>query len=115
MLTQLQLFLKMSKSEHNLSIPFNPQNIEIQIDTSCDAVYVQFTRKAVAKTIDCSRDNETLTVDLDKTGEAVGVEAIGLQSISIKQIFNAIKPCVDGIELSQLDDAKISMLSPVAA
>lgn len=98
----------MNKKNHSLAIPFNPRNITIEIDSSCRAVYIQFTKNTIEKTIDCSRDNETVTVDLDKNGEAVGVEAIGLQSLSINRIFESIKPHVKGITRSQLEAAEIS-------
>lgn len=105
----------MNKKRHSISIRFNPERITINIDSSCKAVYVQFTQNKIAKTIDCSRGDEIVTVDVDENGEAVGVETIGLHSISIKQIFDSIKPYVKGIKLSQLDEAKISMPTTVAA
>jgi len=96
-------------SEHNISVPFDSKKITIHIDGSCGAVYVQFSENEVEKTLDCSRGAETVTVDLDASGKAVGVEAIGLQSLSINRIFETIRPHLKGIELSHLDNAEIAM------
>lgn len=81
--SETQPHLKMNKADHTISVPFDPKSITNHVDTSCRAVYVQFTSKPVARTLDCSRGNETVTVDMDSEGQAVGVEAIGLKSLSI--------------------------------
>lgn len=98
----------MSKAEHSISVPFDPKGITIHVDTSCRAVYVQFTLKPVVRTLDCSRGNETVTVDMDAEGQAVGIEAIGLKSLSINQIFETIQPHLKGIRREQLDDAELA-------
>lgn len=94
---------------HSISVPFDPASITIHIDGSCRAVYVQFSEAEVVKTVDCSRGDEVITVDLDANGEAVGVEAVGLQSLSINRIFETIRPHLKGVELSHLDNAEIAM------
>ena len=94
---------------HHIAAPFDPRHITIHIDSSCQAVYVQFSENEVAKTVDCSRDGEIVTVDLDDSGMAVGVEAIGLESLSINRIFRTLEPHLKGLERSQLDDAEIAM------
>lgn len=103
----------MNNSQHNISVASNSRNIAIHIDTSCGGVYVQFSDGKVVKTIDCSRNDEIVTVDLDAKGEAVGVEAIGLKSLSINQIFDTIKPHIPSISRESLDAAEISM-PPIA-
>ncbi|NBB78787.1 MAG: hypothetical protein GVY36_04985 [Verrucomicrobia bacterium] len=98
----------MNKADHTFSVPFDPTSITIHVDTSCRAVYVQFTSKPVVRTLDCSRGHETVTVDMDAEGQAVGVEAIGLKSLSINRIFETIKPHLTGIQREQLDNAELS-------
>jgi len=94
---------------HHISAPFDPSHITLHIDSSCQAVYVQFSDKEVARTLDCSRPGEVVTVDLDHSGMAVGVEAIGLESLSINRIFQTLEPHLQGLERSQLDAAVIDM------
>lgn len=91
-----------------MPVPVDHGSITIHVDTSCRAVYVQFSSKPVVRTLDCSRGNETVTVDMDAEGQAVGVEAIGLKSLSINKIFETIKPHLAGIQREQLDDAELS-------
>ena len=69
---------------------------------------MQFLSKPVVRTLDCSCDNETVTVDMDAEGQAIGVGAIGLKSLSINQIFETIKPHLVGIRREQLNDAEIA-------
>jgi len=98
----------MKNEKHTVPVPLDPKSITIHVDTSCRAVYVQLSPKPVVRTLDCSRGNETVTVDMDAEGQAVGVEAIGLKSLSINQIFETIKPHLEGIKREHLDDAELA-------
>lgn len=101
----------MNNSTHKISVPFNPKHIDISIDSVCNAVYVQFSRNPVTNTIDCSRGDQIVTVDIDEHGNAIGVEAIGLGILSINRIFEIIEPHVEGIKREQLASAEIAPLS----
>ena len=73
----------------------------VELDPSCCAVYVRFSDKPVHETLEREADEMIVTVDLDKNGEVVGVEAIGFTEFSLGQLMRAAKVRADHIDFSK--------------
>ena len=72
----------------------------IEVDTLAGAVYVQFKKATVAKTIDQSGKRLQVTIDLDKEGKVIGIETIGAGDISLKAILELANVKAPKIDLS---------------
>ena len=59
----------------------------VEVDSEASAVYVRFKRAKVAKTVPRTADIMHIAVDLDSNNEVVGIEAVGITSFSLKNIF----------------------------
>jgi len=59
----------------------------VEIDASVASVYVRFHKARIAKTIRHQPAWPIVTVDLDKNGEVVGVEFVGIRDFSIHQLL----------------------------
>ena len=70
----------------------------IEVDTDAAAVYIRFKRTKVARTIPRETPGMHVAVDLDRNGEVVGIEAVGVREVQIGRILKmaAVKaPNVD--------------------
>ncbi len=61
--------------------------LKVEVDTEAAAVYVRFTRAKVARTISRPASNIQVAVDVDKNGEVIGVEAVGVREVQIGRIL----------------------------
>jgi uncharacterized protein YuzE len=59
----------------------------IEVDTEAGAVYVRFKRTKVFRTLARDVPNMHVAVDLDRSGEVVGVEAVGVREVQIARIL----------------------------
>jgi uncharacterized protein YuzE len=59
----------------------------VEVDTQAAAVYVRFKRAKVARTLARNVPNMHVAVDLDRNGEVVGVEAVGVREVQISRIL----------------------------
>jgi uncharacterized protein YuzE len=75
-----------------------PQAVEF--DPSCGAVYVRFSTKRVAKTIERATDPSIVTIDLNQDGEVIGIEAIGFDEFTIQQLLSAANMRTHNLDLS---------------
>ena len=73
----------------------------VEFDPACGAVYVRFSSKPVHKTLEREADEMIVTVDLDKNGGVVGIEAIGFEEFSLAQIMRAAKVRADRVDFSK--------------
>jgi hypothetical protein len=62
------------------------RSLTVEIDGSCHSVYIRFKRAKVHKTLSDDRKGAMLAIDLDARDEFVGIELVGIQSLSIAQI-----------------------------
>jgi len=59
----------------------------VEVDTEAAAVYVRFKRTKVVRTLTRNVPNMHVAVDLDRNGEVVGVEAVGVREVQIARIL----------------------------
>jgi uncharacterized protein YuzE len=90
----------MNSINHQLLVKSDKAPV-VEFDPTCGAVYVRFTSKAVAKTVERSTDPIVITVDLDRDGEVVGIEAIGFDEFTLQQVLTAAKVRADHIDFSK--------------
>jgi uncharacterized protein YuzE len=64
----------------------------VEYDHTVGAVYIRFSNEKVAETHDLGGRQFPLCVDLDKSGEVIGVEMVGMVSMSIKKLNQVISP-----------------------
>lgn len=77
----------------------NPPTIEW--DSEADALYVRFSRRSVARTVDQNAQKMNIAIDLDAQGQVVGIEAIGMTSFTLRQILQAAKVEAPKVDLSE--------------
>ena len=59
----------------------------IEVDSSVRAVYVRFNRATVAKTIPQHAEHCHIAIDLDSSGNVIGIEAIGISQFSLHALL----------------------------
>lgn len=59
----------------------------VEIDAANMAFYVRFKKTRVERTIPRECPTAVLNIDLDASGEAVGVELVGMNNLSIQSIL----------------------------
>src|SRR5476649_2517874 len=73
----------------------------IEIDPQCQAIYVRFSGKTVAKTLERSSDGMIVTLDLDRDGEVVGIEGIGFKECSLSGLLKAANVRTERMDFSK--------------
>jgi hypothetical protein len=73
----------------------------VEIDSESAGVYVRFSEKAVAKTIERQSDGPVITVDVDRQGEVVGIEGLCFTEFSLSQILRQANVRADRVDLSK--------------
>ena len=78
----------------------------IEVDSSVRAVYVRFKKTAVAKTIKQHADHCHIAIDLDSSGDVVGIEAIGVTQFSLHALLKmASVKAPQGMDFSRAEYA----------
>ena len=73
----------------------------VEVDTEAAAVYVRFKRAKVARTIARPAANMHLAVDIDKNGEVVGVEAVGIREVQIGRILKMAAVSAPNVDFAE--------------
>lgn len=73
----------------------------IEFDHSARSVYVRFLRRAVKKTVERYGEGLIVTVDLDRNGEVIGVEGIGVDNFSIWGLLKKANVQAENIDFSK--------------
>src|SRR5437879_13927814 len=73
----------------------------VEIDSESGGVYVRFSDKAVAKTIERQSDGPVITVDVDRQGEVIGIEGLCFTEGSLSQILRQANVRADRVDLSK--------------
>jgi uncharacterized protein YuzE len=89
----------------------------IEIDNEVGAVYVRFKQGKVAHTIVRPCTTMHIAVDLDKTGELLGIEAVGMRQIVITQILKLAAVSAPKLNLvdAQIIPSRIAARIPACA
>ena len=97
------------KTRHAVLLIESPTPPTVEVDWEALAVYVRFRRSKVAKTIARPSSRGVITVDLDRTGRVVGVEAIGETRIEIGRILKQA-----AVEAPNVDFSRVRYMRPAA-
>ena len=73
----------------------------MEIDAESGGVYVRFSDKAVAKTLERQSDGPIITVDVDRQGGVVGIEGLCFAEFSLSQILRQASVRADRVDLSK--------------
>ena len=73
----------------------------VEVDTEAAAVYVRFKRAKVARTIARPAANMHLAVDIDKNGEVIGVEAVGIREVQIGRILKMAAVSAPNVDFAE--------------
>src|SRR5208282_4184596 len=79
----------------------------VEVDWDSQSVYVRFRRSRVLKTIARHRGSCFVTVDVDRLGQVVGVEAIGETRIEVGRILKRA-----GVEAPNVDFSRVRYVRP---
>src|SRR4051794_28447432 len=63
----------------------------VEFDPEAMAAYVRFKRGKVARTIESPSPHMHVAVDLDASGEVLGIEAIGMSELVIERLLTAAR------------------------
>jgi uncharacterized protein YuzE len=55
----------------------------VELDSDAHAAYVRFSHKRIAETKVVAEDKYTVTIDLDRNGEVVGIELVGVKEFNV--------------------------------
>ena len=78
--------MSLPKEQHRLFVN-SPRPPIIEIDPKCGAVYVRFRDRKVAKTFERGSDDMIVTIDVDKSGEVVGIEGVGFDEFTLSGLL----------------------------
>ena len=67
-----------------------PQAVEI--DPSCHSAYIRFKKAKIERTVNRVDEGKVVAVDLDSSGNVVGIELIGVRQFSISAIRRFLPP-----------------------
>jgi len=74
----------------------------VEIDSQARAAYVRFKNTKVAKTIsEDKEDGLIVAIDLDKDGDVVGVEIIGVSEFGVRELLLRAPVTAPKIDLSK--------------
>ena len=59
----------------------------VELDSESHAAYVRLSKTKVAKTLVVEDKGITVTVDVDKNGNAVGIELIGVRDFTVQSLI----------------------------
>ncbi len=79
----------------------NPPTVEV--DSAAKAVYVRFTHAAVAKTVPQESEHSHIAIDLDKNGEIIGFEAVGISRFSIAELLQMASVEAPNLDLARAE------------
>lgn len=73
----------------------------IEFDGESGGAYVRFSKKPVAQTVERSTEGLIVTIDLDKSGEVVGVEGVGFDKFSISALLKAANVRAEHVDFAK--------------
>ncbi len=72
----------------------------VELDSAAHAAYVRFSNAKVKKTVVVDVKRQLITMDVDATGEVVGVELIGVKEFKIETLIK--KAGITGVSPAML-------------
>jgi len=90
----------MSRVNHTLIVQSDRPPV-VEFDPEAGAVYVRFSQRKVAKTLEGAGDGMIVTVDLDRDGGVIGIEGVCFDEFSIAQLLKAANVRAGRIDFSK--------------
>jgi uncharacterized protein YuzE len=90
----------MSANKHVLVVRSEKPPV-IEMDLSCGAAYIRFSNSKIARTVEQSISGPIVTVDLDKAGGVVGVEALFWDEFQIAKLLKIAKVDAPRVDFSR--------------
>jgi uncharacterized protein YuzE len=84
----------------------------LEVDHDAGAAYLRFRRGKVARTVPRSGSGAFVAIDLDRSGDVLGVEIIGADVIEIHRILKRAAVDAPDVDFSRL---RYRSTTPVAA
>jgi uncharacterized protein YuzE len=72
----------------------------VEWDVDADSVYVRFSRRPVARTLDQNARKMIVAIDLDARDQVIGIEAVGLTRFTLGGILAAANVRAPKVDLS---------------
>jgi len=86
--------------KHTLIISSNkPPTVEF--DPECGAVYVRFSDRKITKTVERPAGDMIVTVDLDKSENVVGIEALCFDEFTMERLLKVANVRATGIDFAK--------------
>jgi uncharacterized protein YuzE len=73
----------------------------VEFDPEAGAIYIRFGKRKIAETVEKECSHMVLTVDLDRSGGVVGVEAIGFTEFTLAKLLKAANIRSEGIDFAR--------------
>jgi uncharacterized protein YuzE len=73
----------------------------VEFDPEASAAYIRFSNAKVTRTLERCSDGLIITVDVDRSGHVVGVEAIGFEAIVINKILAMAQVKAPNVDFSR--------------
>jgi uncharacterized protein YuzE len=91
----------MNSLKHHLTVSSTKPPV-VEWDPSCRAIYVRFSSRAVARTLErSSTHGMIITIDLDRGGEVVGIEGIGFDNFSLSALLKSANVQAERVDLAK--------------
>lgn len=74
------------KNKHHLIVQSSTAPV-VEWDSASGAVYIRFKRTKVVRTLDREPPGHIVTVDIDRAGDVVGIEALFIDELEISKIL----------------------------
>jgi uncharacterized protein YuzE len=92
--------MNLVRQQHRLLVE-SPKPPVIELDVECGAIYVRFRDRKVAKTFERSSDTMIVTIDVDRSGEVVGIEGLGFNEFTLSGLLKAANVGADNVDFSK--------------
>jgi uncharacterized protein YuzE len=90
----------MKSNKHHLIVQSNSAPV-VEWDSTSGAVYIRFKRTKVARTLDREAAGHIITVDIDRAGDVVGIEALFIEELEISKILKRASVRAPSIDFSR--------------
>lgn len=92
--------MSLRRETHQLRV-HSPRPPVIEFDPQCGGIYVRFRSSKVAKTFERTSDTMIVTIDVDRSGEVVGIEGIGFSEFTLAGLLNAANVRAENVDFTK--------------
>ena len=92
--------MSLHRETHKLRV-HSPNPPVIEFDPQCGGIYVRFRTSKIAKTFERGSEGMIVTIDVDKSGEVVGIEGIGFTEFTIAGLLKAANVSAANVDFAK--------------